>query len=154
MVWVWLGALATRDFRTPSPTSPPSNPLHLVFLLPLPHHCTQLYIYQLCRSLAYIHSLGICHRDIKVHPLGHSLRRSLTDTLVGNLRWFNLLVLTPHAFAFVSILLLLLSLLSSWSSLLSPSTTITYAAPKPIAQSSNRYPQVVRLWKRQNVGPR
>jgi glycogen synthase kinase 3 beta len=28
----------------------------------------QLYIYQLCRSLAYIHSQGICHRDIKVRP--------------------------------------------------------------------------------------
>lgn len=28
----------------------------------------QLYIYQLCRSLAYIHSQGICHRDIKVWP--------------------------------------------------------------------------------------
>eukprot|EP01126_Amoeba_proteus_P053401 TRINITY_DN6504_c1_g4_i4.p1 TRINITY_DN6504_c1_g4~~TRINITY_DN6504_c1_g4_i4.p1 ORF type:complete len:203 (+),score=23.53 TRINITY_DN6504_c1_g4_i4:193-801(+) len=25
----------------------------------------KLYIYQLCRSLAYVHSLGICHRDIK-----------------------------------------------------------------------------------------
>ena len=25
----------------------------------------KLYAYQLCRSLAYIHGLGICHRDIK-----------------------------------------------------------------------------------------
>ena len=25
----------------------------------------KLYTYQLCRSLAYIHSLGVCHRDIK-----------------------------------------------------------------------------------------
>eukprot|EP00301_Raphidiophrys_heterophryoidea_P007550 c12909_g1_i3.p1 GENE.c12909_g1_i3~~c12909_g1_i3.p1 ORF type:complete len:187 (+),score=29.08 c12909_g1_i3:380-940(+) len=25
----------------------------------------KLYVYQLCRSLAYIHAKGICHRDIK-----------------------------------------------------------------------------------------
>eukprot|EP01126_Amoeba_proteus_P053396 TRINITY_DN6504_c1_g3_i1.p1 TRINITY_DN6504_c1_g3~~TRINITY_DN6504_c1_g3_i1.p1 ORF type:complete len:222 (-),score=32.50 TRINITY_DN6504_c1_g3_i1:159-824(-) len=29
----------------------------------------KLYIYQLCRSLAYVHSLGICHRDIKPQNL-------------------------------------------------------------------------------------
>lgn len=29
----------------------------------------QLYMYQLCRSLAYLHSLGICHRDIKPQNL-------------------------------------------------------------------------------------
>ena len=29
----------------------------------------QLYMYQLMRSLAYIHSLGICHRDIKPQNL-------------------------------------------------------------------------------------
>lgn len=29
----------------------------------------QLYMYQLFRSLAYIHSLGICHRDIKPQNL-------------------------------------------------------------------------------------
>ena len=29
----------------------------------------QLYTYQLCRSLAYIHSLGVCHRDIKPQNL-------------------------------------------------------------------------------------
>jgi glycogen synthase kinase 3 beta len=39
----------------------------------------KLYTYQLCRSLAYIHSLGICHRDIKpqnllVHPDTHMLK--------------------------------------------------------------------------------
>lgn len=31
--------------------------------------CPQLYMYQLFRSLAYIHSLGICHRDIKPQNL-------------------------------------------------------------------------------------
>ena len=30
---------------------------------------SQLYMYQLFRSLAYIHSLGICHRDIKPQNL-------------------------------------------------------------------------------------
>lgn len=29
----------------------------------------QIYMYQLFRSLAYIHSLGICHRDIKPQNL-------------------------------------------------------------------------------------
>lgn len=29
----------------------------------------KLYMYQLLRSLAYIHSLGICHRDIKPQNL-------------------------------------------------------------------------------------
>ena len=34
------------------------------------HSCTlQLYMYQLFRSLAYIHSQGVCHRDIKPQNL-------------------------------------------------------------------------------------
>jgi len=35
--------------------------------MPMIH--VKLYIYQLCRALAYIHSLGICHRDIKPQNL-------------------------------------------------------------------------------------
>jgi serine/threonine protein kinase len=31
--------------------------------------CVQLYTYQMMRSLAYIHALGICHRDIKPQNL-------------------------------------------------------------------------------------
>nr|AOG62274.1 GSK3-beta [Eurychasma dicksonii] len=39
----------------------------------------KLYMYQLCRALAHIHSLGICHRDIKpqnllVDPATHTLK--------------------------------------------------------------------------------
>lgn len=36
---------------------------------PIPTIYIKLYIYQLLRSLAYIHSLGICHRDIKPQNL-------------------------------------------------------------------------------------
>ena len=35
----------------------------------IPILCVKLQVYQLCRSLAYIHSLGICHRDIKPQNL-------------------------------------------------------------------------------------
>eukprot|EP01125_Pyxidicula_operculata_P018414 TRINITY_DN653_c0_g1_i4.p1 TRINITY_DN653_c0_g1~~TRINITY_DN653_c0_g1_i4.p1 ORF type:complete len:410 (-),score=89.21 TRINITY_DN653_c0_g1_i4:98-1327(-) len=35
----------------------------------MPTALVQMYIYQLLRSLAYIHSLGICHRDIKPQNL-------------------------------------------------------------------------------------
>lgn len=35
----------------------------------MPILSVKLYMYQLCRSLAYIHSLGICHRDIKPQNL-------------------------------------------------------------------------------------
>jgi len=30
---------------------------------------TKVYMYQICRAIAYIHSLGICHRDIKPQNL-------------------------------------------------------------------------------------
>lgn len=31
----------------------------------MPDQLVKLYSYQMLRSLAYIHSIGICHRDIK-----------------------------------------------------------------------------------------
>jgi len=36
-------------------------------LIPITY--TKVYMYQVCRALAYIHSLGICHRDIKPQNL-------------------------------------------------------------------------------------
>lgn len=45
----------------------------------LPMIVVKLYVYQICRSLAYIHRMGICHRDIKpqnllVDPKTHVLK--------------------------------------------------------------------------------
>lgn len=36
---------------------------------PMPMLLIKLYTYQMCRALAYLHSLGICHRDIKPQNL-------------------------------------------------------------------------------------
>jgi serine/threonine protein kinase len=35
----------------------------------LPIMYTKVYMYQIARSLSYIHSLGVCHRDIKPQNL-------------------------------------------------------------------------------------
>jgi serine/threonine protein kinase len=35
----------------------------------MPITLVKLYIYQICRALAFIHSTGICHRDIKPQNL-------------------------------------------------------------------------------------
>ena len=46
------------------------SPSFLFFLLPLLSPSSpQLYMYQLFRSLAYIHANGVCHRDIKPQNL-------------------------------------------------------------------------------------
>jgi len=41
----------------------------LVFSLCVDVNTCQLYMYQVARSLAYIHEMGICHRDIKPQNL-------------------------------------------------------------------------------------
>eukprot|EP00954_Amorphochlora_amoebiformis_P002903 228501-Amorphochlora_amoeboformis.AAC.2 len=35
----------------------------------VPPMCTKVYVYQIFRALAYVHNLGVCHRDIKPHNL-------------------------------------------------------------------------------------
>ena len=52
---------------------------HQKHSIPLPLIYVKLYMYQLCRALAHIHYLGICHRDIKpqnllVHPVTQQLK--------------------------------------------------------------------------------
>ncbi|KAJ4456159.1 putative Glycogen synthase kinase-3 beta [Paratrimastix pyriformis] len=61
----------------------------------LPIFYVKLYAYQLCRSLAYLHSCGICHRDIKPQSLlmllgradgGTGRRNLLVDPQAGILK--------------------------------------------------------------------
>eukprot|EP00501_MAST-03F_sp_TOSAG23-6_P001173 GSMAST32.ASY1.ANO1.1217.1 assembled CDS len=35
----------------------------------IPILAVKLHMYQLCRSLAYTHALGVCHRDVKPQNL-------------------------------------------------------------------------------------
>ena len=35
----------------------------------MPILLVKLYVYQICRAIAYIHTLGVCHRDIKPQNL-------------------------------------------------------------------------------------
>lgn len=44
---------------------------------PMPELDIKIYLYQLCRSFAYLHSLGICHRDIKPQNLLVDTKRSV-----------------------------------------------------------------------------
>lgn len=38
----------------------------------MPGLYVKLYTYQMCRALAYIHTLGVCHRDIKPQVLHYT----------------------------------------------------------------------------------
>jgi len=46
---------------------------------PFPLILTRLFMFQLCRALAYMHSLGACHRDIKPQNL-------MVDMVTGSLK--------------------------------------------------------------------
>eukprot|EP00913_Durusdinium_trenchii_P009844 g9242.t1 len=49
---------------------------------PVPHIFVQLYSYQMARACAYIHAVGICHRDIKPQNLlvdGHTHALKICD---------------------------------------------------------------------------
>ena len=78
----------------------------------MPMIFVKLYMYQLFRSLAYIHTLGICHRDIKPQNL-------LVNPMTGVLKLCDFGRYFPGFAAFIFTLFLTFSfLLSSVQSIL------------------------------------
>jgi len=51
----------------------------------MPGLYVKLYTYQMCRALAYIHTLGVCHRDIK--PQARSFDVSQVRLVFASTGW-------------------------------------------------------------------
>ena len=56
----------------------------------MPTLFVKLYVFQMCRALAHIHALGVCHRDIKPQNLlvdTHTHQLKLCDFGSAKVRW-------------------------------------------------------------------